>query len=164
MQDVVFQKKSAIVVDKNSFAEVCVESKSGARFLRSLVKLKKDSVITSFKAHSSYSTPNCFTIQANQDTHISLFPYCLKYTNHSCNPNVFFDTETFRLIALKDIEPGEEFVYFYPSTELEMAQPFLCNCGSSACLGEISGARSVSKEVLNKYKLSGFIKTHCLDK
>ena len=164
MQDVVFDKKSAIVVDKNSFAEICVGSKTGSRFLRSILKIKKNSIITSFKVHAYFTEPNCFTIQINHNTHISLFPYCLKYINHSCEPNVFFDCAVMRLIAIKDIEAGDELRYFYPSTELKMAQPFSCECGSKNCLGEINGAHSIPKDVLKNYIVSDFIKTQVLDK
>jgi hypothetical protein len=56
------------------------------------------------------------------------------------------------------LEPGDEFTFFYPSTEWEMAQPFICNCGSEACLQLINGASHLSVETLSKYKLTDFIR------
>lgn len=32
--------------------------------------------------------------------------------------------------ALRDIQPGDELSFFYPSTEWEMAQGFECKCGA----------------------------------
>jgi SET domain-containing protein len=40
----------------------------------------------------------------------------MQYINHSCDPNVAFDTTAFKLVALKDIKAGDELVFFYPST------------------------------------------------
>jgi hypothetical protein len=45
-----------------------------------------------------------------------LNPEWLQYINHSCDPNVAFDTAAFKLIALKDVKPGDELCFFYPST------------------------------------------------
>lgn len=39
------------------------------------------------------------------------------------------------------------FAYF--STEWFMDQPFKCLCGTTRCLGEITGAQNISNEVLN---------------
>jgi hypothetical protein len=85
-------------------------------------------------------------------------PVFLQYINHSCNPNVFFDTTTMEVIALRDIEPNEEFSFFYPSTEIDMAQPFICYCGSKDCLQNIRGAKYITGEILKKYRLTDFVK------
>jgi len=51
--------------------------------------------------------------------------------NHSCNPNCGF-TNTFTLIAIKDIQPGEELCFDYAFNE-NVIEPFECNCGSKNC-------------------------------
>jgi len=61
------------------------------------------------------------------------------------------------LIALKEIQPGDELVFFYPSTEWEMDQPFDCFCGTRQCLHRIQGAAHLSEEDVNKYRLTNFI-------
>jgi hypothetical protein len=60
------------------------------------------------------------------------------------------------LRAIRDIEPGEELTFFYPSTEWDMITPFQCLCGSSQCLKRIGGARYLSLNVLSRY----FINQH----
>jgi hypothetical protein len=147
-----------IVLNKNAFAETCLDEKTGERFLRSLCRFKTGAVVTPFKASKYYTSPNVYTIQAGEESHISLFPIALHYTNHSCLPNVFFDYNSMDLVAISEIEPGDSLCFFYPSTEWEMASPFVCQCGSDACLGKISGAIDVPVNILSTYRLSDFIR------
>ncbi|MGK7904081.1 MAG: SET domain-containing protein-lysine N-methyltransferase [Hormoscilla sp.] len=63
-----------------------------------------------------------------------LDPDFLQYINHSCAPNVFFDTSDLFLRALSKIEIGEELTFFYPSTEWSMDRQFDCLCQSKDCL------------------------------
>jgi hypothetical protein len=103
-------------------------------------------------------------VQTGPSTHITLKPEYLQFINHSCSPNVFFDTEKKVLVSLKDIHPGDEITFFYPSTEWEMDQPFLCQCGSAQCLQIIQGAAFLSTAVLESYQLSAFIREKLLEK
>jgi len=64
-----------------------------------------------------------------------------------------------QLECVTAIEQGEELRFFYPATEWKMAQQFVCNCGKPSCVGLIQGAADTPTEVLNKYKLTDFIKS-----
>jgi hypothetical protein len=66
------------------------------------------------------------------------------------------DFSQMELRAIRDIEPGEELTFFYPSTEWDMSTPFQCLCGSSQCLKRITGARYLPLNVLGRY----FINQH----
>jgi len=55
----------------------------------------------------------------------------LKYLNHSCSSNAFFDKRW--LIASREIYPGEEIAINYFSTERAFSNGFRCNCGSKSC-------------------------------
>jgi hypothetical protein len=114
-------------------------------------------VVIEFTARQVLSEPSYLTVQVGIDKHILLSPEHLQYINHSCNPNVFFDTHAMKIVALKQIAEGDEMTFFYPSTEWSMAQPFTCFCGSDNCLGEISGAAHIRPEILGNYKLTRFI-------
>lgn len=103
------------------------------------------------------SEPTRWTIQCGLDEHAEILPIELRYVNHSCNPNVFFDVDKNELRALHDIAPGEELRYFYPSTEWEMDEPFDCKCGEAQCCGRIEGASRMPPEVLKRYELSSLI-------
>ena len=113
--------------------------------------------IAEFSAGTISAEPTYLTVQVGVGKHITLQPEFLQYINHSCDPNVFFDTTSMKLVALKDLEEGEELTFFYPSTEWKMTQSFNCYCGSVHCLGDIKGAAYLSKEAQEKYRLTDFI-------
>ena len=89
--------------------------------------------------------------------HITLQPAFLQYINHGCDPNVFFNTTTMQLVALKVLQQEEEMAFFYPSTEWKMTQSFNCYCGSDKCLHNIKGAAFLSKESMENYRFTDFI-------
>lgn len=53
--------------------------------------------------------------------------------NHSCDPNA--RVEAPRLVAVLPIAVGEEITFDYNTTEVDMAEPFPCACGSASCRG-----------------------------
>ncbi len=63
-----------------------------------------------------------------------------RYINHSCDPNcaVEHTSETIWIVALRDIQAGEElsFDYGYDAREYEK---FPCHCGTEICCGYILG-------------------------
>lgn len=147
------------IISHHSIAEVIQNNQTGQRSLHAVIPFKKEDIISPFSAGEIFSTPNYLTIQTGIETHITLVPDFLQYINHSCQPNVFFDTTRRELIALKDIEPHEELCFFYPSTELDMAQPFICFCGNKDCLQNIKGALHTPWHQLKNYRLSGFVQS-----
>ncbi|MEO8770496.1 MAG: SET domain-containing protein-lysine N-methyltransferase [Ferruginibacter sp.] len=149
---------STLIVSTHSFAEVIENTTTKQKSLHAIIPIKKGNVIIKFSSGQVFTTPNYLTVQTGVNKHITLLPPFLQYSNHSCNPNIFFDTTTMEVIALKDIEPSEEICFFYPSTELDMAQPFICYCGSKDCLQNIKGAKYIPSDVIGKYKLTDFIK------
>lgn len=146
------------IISRHGFAEVIKNVHTGQHSLHALVPFKKGALICQFAAGEVFTTPNYLTVQRAENEHITLVPEFLQYTNHSCSPNIFFDTDNMEIVAIKDIAANDELSFFYPSTELEMAQPFICFCGSRDCLQNIRGARHLPADVLNKYRLTGFIR------
>lgn len=63
-------------------------------------------------------------------------PQVLNYINHSCDPNCELNIASQQpvLIALRDIEIGEEITCDYNRTEIN-GTGFECNCGSPKCRG-----------------------------
>jgi len=145
------------VFSSHGFAEVREDHQSLAKSLHSLKQFSQGELICFFQAAAILRNPTYLTVQTGLEEHIHLKPEFLKFTNHSCDPNVLFDTAAMELIALKDIHPGNEFTFFYPSTEWQMAQPFECLCGSVDCLKTISGAAHMDTAVLKRYQLTQFI-------
>jgi len=55
---------------------------------------------------------------------------------------------------VRDIEPGDELVYFYPSMQWEMAEMFDCKCGAVDCLGRIGGASQLPAGAWERHLLA----------
>lgn len=141
------------------FAEIHQLIGADHRLLRSVKAYSPNEVICLFSAAATHTHPSKYTVQVNDEAHIILSPDFLQYTNHSCNPNVFFDTSSMEFIALKAIEPGDELTFFYPSTEWFMAEPFHCLCGEANCIGTIKGAKELPAEIINRYRMTDFIQS-----
>lgn len=119
---------------------------------------KKGELMYKFKSKNIVDKPTYLTVQIDDNKHFSLDPDFLQYMNHSCDPNVFLDSKELTLTALKPITKGDELSFFYPSSEWDMDQPFICNCGSLQCQRYIAGAHAIKTEALEKYKLNDYIK------
>ena len=117
----------------------------------------KGDVIIDFASSKIVTTPNYLTVQVGEDKHIHLSPEYLQYTNHSCEPNVLFNTTTMQLECLTDVAIGDELTFFYPATEWEISQTFNCHCGKPTCVGLVQGAAELPTDILNRYKLTDFI-------
>lgn len=144
-------------IAKSDFAKLFRNPATGQHSLHATAFFDTGDIICFFSAQETFTTPSYLTLQTGLHKHISLSPASLQYTNHSCDPNVFFDTDKMELIALRSIQPDDELVFFYPSTEWQMASPFACNCGSTKCLGTIAGAAALRQEQLQTYRLNSFI-------
>ena len=149
---------SAEVISNHIFANVLLNNETSQKSLHASVSFTPGDVICHFGAGTTQPYATYLTVQTGADRHITLVPEFLQYINHSCAPNVFFNTTTKELVCLRALQPGDEFTFFYPSTEWEMAQPFVCNCGHAGCLQLINGASHLSVETLSKYKLTDFIR------
>lgn len=77
------------------------------------------------------------------------------YANHSCTPNAGFSDDTI-LIAIKDIEKGQEITYDYSTTMDKDTEASFesgrCLCGSRACRGTITGFKTLPKSLQSFYK------------
>lgn len=72
-----------------------------------------------------------------------------RFINHSCDPNAEIEADFAddgepwaRIVALRDIAPGEELTYDY-GFEAEIAE--VCRCGSPSCRGYIVDAEELPK-------------------
>lgn len=158
MRKATLSKEDYTVVSQHTVAEVRLNNNTQQHSLHAVIHLNAGDKIADFSAGELLASPTYLTVQTGLNRHITLMPGFLQYINHSCDPNVFFDTTGMAVVCLKEIQPGEELRFFYPSTEWEMSQPFVCNCGTSTCLQLINGASHLSDETLSQYRLSDFIK------
>lgn len=157
MKSFTLQQPAYDIVFSEDIAEVRQAADSGAKSLHAKQSFQPGDILSKFYPEAILSVATYLTIQLDEKEHISILPEYLRYTNHSCSPNIFFDTTSLEVVCLQPVQPGDQLVFFYPSSEWDMAQPFDCCCGSSQCLGKIQGAAHLSNEVLNKYRLTDFI-------
>ena len=152
------------VVSDHNFAVVRQNIVNDQKAFFAQRSYKPGETIADFSAGRILSEPTYLTVQVSADKHIMLQPEHLQYINHSCDPNVFFDTHRMEIVAVKEIAEGDEMTFFYPSTEWDMAQPFKCLCGSRNCLGEIKGAAHIPPHIISTYKLTLFIQQQLHDR
>jgi hypothetical protein len=144
-------------ISNHVFAEVRQKTSNEQNALFALQSFQPGEVIADFSAGTIAAEPTYLTVQVGIRRHITLQPEFLQYINHSCDPNVFFNTTTMQLVALKEVQQEEEFSFFYPSTEWRMTQSFNCYCGSPRCIGKIRGAAYLSSELQSQYRFTDFI-------
>lgn len=144
-------------ISHHVIAERRQKASNGQNALFALQSFQPGEVIADFSAGTIAAEPTYLTVQVGINKHITLQPEFLQYINHSCDPNVFFNTTTMQLVALKELQPEDELTFFYPSTEWRMTQSFNCYCGSPKCIGKIRGASYLSSELQSQYRFTDFI-------
>ena len=60
------------------------------------------------------------------------------YVNHSCDPNAGLLGQIV-LVALRDIQPGEEVCFDYAMSDTISYDEFDCECGAPNCRGRVTG-------------------------
>ena len=61
------------------------------------------------------------SVQISEEEHIELNSD-LVFMNHSCEPSTRMDVDKRAVVAAKDLVPGDELTFFYPSTEWDMGK------------------------------------------
>lgn len=72
------------------------------------------------------------------------------YFNHGCNPNAGLSGQI-SLIALQNIEPGEEVRFDYAMSESTDYDDFDCDCGDPLCRGRFTGEDWKLPELWERY-------------
>jgi len=70
-------------------------------------------------------------LQIDHDRYILCEPPFL-FSNHSCNPNCGINPKM-EMIALKEIQAGEELLWDYSTSMLERHWTMRCSCGEKQC-------------------------------
>ena len=75
-------------------------------------------------------------------TYINTVESDVRFTNHSCDPTLFFDVHQLVFISARKIESKEMLTFDYTLTEPEISSPFTCTCGSAKCKGVVGSITS----------------------
>ncbi len=74
----------------------------------------------------------------------------LVYLNHSCDPNAGIRGKV-TLVALRNIERGEEVTLDYSTTEETLNWDLQCHCGVKECRKVIGAIQFLPKKIFKKY-------------
>jgi len=146
-----------ILVSQHGIGNVWLNPQTHHHSFHAATSFAEGDIMANFTARTTQAYPTYLTIQKGANVHITFEPSYLELINHSCDPNVFFDTDAMEMICIRSIKPDDEICFFYPSTEWQMDRPFECNCGSDKCLKVIEGAFAIDPQILSKYRLTNYI-------
>ena len=79
--------------------------------------------------------------------------------NHSCNPNagVIIKDKKAKLVALQDIQAGEEITYDYSPQMYDEDWTMKCTCGASNCRKIIKEFKYLPMNIKKKYQKLGIV-------
>ncbi len=80
-----------------------------------------------------------------------------EWLNHSCDPNLGFEGQI-TLVAMRDIQEGEEVCFDYSMVDMSDADEFDCACGSTLCRGRMTGEDWRRADLQTRYK--GYFGAH----
>jgi SET domain-containing protein len=120
-------------------------------------KIKKDEIIAEFDG-AIYDRDN-----TNWDDD-SIYNYVIQFekwrwkgskgiaklSNHSCDPNCGIK-DLFKIVAMRDIVPGEEITWDYEMTE-NHTWSMKCSCGSPLCRKKINAYKNMPLATRKKYQ------------
>jgi uncharacterized protein len=79
------------------------------------------------------------------------------YVNHCCDPNAGIVGQTV-LVALREIQAGEEVCFDYAMSDTTPYDEFECDCGAPNCRGKITGNDWQLEELQQRY--AGYFSSH----
>ena len=138
-----------------------IRSENKVKSLLSKQAFEEGQILSTIPNENLYQKPTRYTVQIGRTLHTEVAH--LSALNHSCDPNVILDTQRMLVIARRDIRAGDELTFFYPSTEWEMAAPFICLCGASNCIHVVAGARFLPLSTLEQHYLNAHIREQVVD-
>jgi hypothetical protein len=104
-------------------------------------------------------------LQISPDLFIDLDPASLAI-NHSCSPNAGIRAQN-ELIAIRDIETGEEITFDYSTTVSKYVDPaswtMRCSCNAENCRSDICNVMTVPREQLLQYIQMNALQSYIFD-
>jgi uncharacterized protein len=73
------------------------------------------------------------------------------WVNHCCEPNAGLRGQV-TLVAMRDIEAGEEICYDYAMSDGSAYDGFECRCGRASCRGRVTGDDWMLEELWERYR------------
>jgi hypothetical protein len=73
------------------------------------------------------------------------------YINHSCDPNAGLQGQIV-IVAMREIEPGEEVCFDYAMSDSNPYDEFDCQCGAATCRKRVTGGDWMLPDLQERYK------------
>ena len=108
------------------------------------------------------TTPQTLAVQVGPDLYLGPSGGPDDFVNHSCDPNAGLviagtDGRDVRLIAIRDIAPGEQVTFDYSTTMDEDDFEFDCRCGAPGCRGRMRDFKHLPAAVQQRYADRGVV-------
>jgi uncharacterized protein len=105
------------------------------------------------------TTPETYALQIAPDLYIGESGSFDDFVNHNCDPNsgLLIDGTQVRLMAIRDIEAGDEIFFDYSTTMDEDDFEMHCRCGSPVCRGLVRDGKHLPEDVWNRYLALGIL-------
>jgi hypothetical protein len=106
-----------------------------------------------------------YTFQVGPDAYLLPRGAIDDLINHSCEPSagIRLDRGGYRLLALREIRPGEEVTYDYSTYLAGDHEAMRCSCGSRRCRGLIGAFADLPAERRRTYIEAGVVAAFVLD-
>jgi hypothetical protein len=105
-----------------------------------LIVVWSGTLVSSEELNDMPPTVRRYSLQVEENQYLVSLSDCEPpdYVNHSCDPNSGLSGQI-TLVAMRDIQPGEEITYDYAMSDGSPYDEFSCSCGSPHCRGHVSG-------------------------
>ena len=127
---------------------ITIKTENKFRSLVARQDFARGQVVYAIPSEKVFDKPNRFTVQMDRALHTEVGK--LSALNHSCDPNVGF-TGQIGLVAMCDIQAGEELTFDYAMCDGSEYDEFDCYCGSKNCRGHVKGSDWSRPELWEKY-------------
>jgi uncharacterized protein len=114
-----------------------------------------DGPLIDFAETKRRGAKECMAIQVGRNRYIDTQPPGV-LVNHSCAPNAGIVRDR-RLIALRDIVPGEQIQYDYSTTMDEQSFTMCCRCGAPGCRGIVTDFSELPAAAQEYYLCQGLV-------
>ncbi len=135
---------------KRAMKIILRDSPAHGRGVFATARLRPGELILTFtgpRLHRSEIHPDLYHLQVSEEWYLGPSGGLDDHVNHSCTPNSGF-ARGLDLVALRDIQPGEEITWDYSTAiDEDDFSGFPCACGTTACRGIVASFRNLAPAV-----------------
>lgn len=159
---------------ENNYNNVYIKESNIGNSYYSKKEFKKDEIVIYLGGILIHKQTKSHSVQIDIDKHIDPLAYMGKYLNHSCDGNLYVQSDEFgihKFIAKRDININEELNFEYYYTEYKWEdycdeKTIKCSCKSNNCKGIIFSFNMLShdeqEKLIKSNKVADYLKLKIL--